>query len=330
MSDDDTPADDGAAPGPAAQGGEPPGEQTNAWLERVTGVGSSVRQALTVPALALVSALVIGAFIIAVTDLDNLRLWGSDPGEAFRSTFGGIFDAYKALFVGSVGSPRAISESLFAATPLIFAGLAVAIGFQAGLFNIGANGQMHIGGMAALWVSFGVALPILIHIPLAIAAAIIAGATWGALAGFLKARTGAHEVITTIMLNFVALFLVNYLLKTSVYQAPGRNDPISKAADESARFPTLFGDHRLHIGFLVALLAVWFAWWLIYKTTLGFEFRAVGANPDGGPVRGYERGMDLRLGDGGLGGAGRDRRRQSDSRPGAISRNIQLCREYWL
>ena len=269
----------------------PPDDQNTqqeipAWFERVTGVGTSMRQALIIPALALLTALVIGAIIIAVTDLDNLRLWGSDPGEAFTSTFRGIFDAYKALFVGSVGSPRAVAETLFAATPLIFAGLAVAVGFQAGLFNIGANGQMHIGGMAALWVGFGLALPILVHIPLAIAAAIIGGAVWGALAGFLKARTGAHEVITTIMLNFVALFLVNYLLKTSVFQSPGRNDPISKAANESARFPTLVGDYRLHIGFLIALLAVWFTWWLVYKTTIGFEFRAVGANPDGGRYAG--------------------------------------------
>ncbi len=268
MSDDRLPADDGMRQDPE-------------WLKRVTGVGTSAGRALMLPALALVTALIIGAVIIAVTDVDTLRVWGDDPVEAFRLTVSGIADAYRALFVGSLGSPRAITETLFAATPLILAGLAVAIGFQAGLFNIGVNGQMHIGGMAALWVGFSVALPTIVHIPVALFAAVIAGAIWGGIAGFLKARTGAHEVITTIMLNFIALFLVDYLLKSSIFRAAGRNDPISRPAETSAQFPTLLGDFRLHIGFLVALAAVLFAWWLMYRTTIGFEFRAVGANPEG-------------------------------------------------
>jgi len=256
------------------------------WFARVSGVGSSVRQAILVPALALLTALIIGAVIIALTDLDTLSVWGEDPVEAFRLTMSGVFDAYKALFVGSFGSPRAISETLFAATPLIFAGLAVAVGFQAGLFNIGVNGQMHIGGMAALWVGFAIAVPAFIHIPLALAAAVIGGAAWAAIAGLLKARTGAHEVITTIMLNFVALFLVDYLLKSSIFQEAGRNDPISQQANPSAQFPTLIGGFRLHVGFIVALAAVAFMWWLLYRSTLGFEFRAVGFNPDGGRYAG--------------------------------------------
>ena len=257
----------------------------SSWFARATGVGSSLGQALIVPALALLTALIIGGIIIAITDIDTLSVWGEDPWEAFKLTIGGIFDAYKALFVGSVGSPRAISETLFTATPLILAGLAVAVGFQAGLFNIGVNGQMHIGGMAALWVAFTFTLPALVHIPLAILAAIVGGAVWAGIAGLLKARTGAHEVITTIMLNFIALFLVDYLLKTSFFQQPNRNDPISKAANATAQFPAL-GDFRVNIGFIVALLAVWFAWWLLYRSTLGFEFRAVGFNPDGGRYAG--------------------------------------------
>lgn len=268
MSDDRLPADDRMRQDPE-------------WLKRVTGVGTSAGRALMLPALALVTALIIGAVIIAVTDVDTLRVWGDDPMEAFRLTVSGIADAYRALFVGSLGSPRAITETLFAATPLILAGLAVAIGFQAGLFNIGVNGQMHIGGMAALWVGFSVALPTIVHIPVALFAAVIGGAIWGGIAGFLKARTGAHEVITTIMLNFIALFLVDYLLKSSIFRAAGRNDPISRPAETSAQFPTLLGDFRLHIGFLIALAAVLFAWWLMYRTTIGFEFRAVGANPEG-------------------------------------------------
>ncbi len=255
------------------------------WYRRVTGVGSSVKDAILVPALAVLTALIIGGIIIAITDVDTLSVWGSDPAEAFRLTIAGIVDAYKALFVGSVGSPRAITESLFAATPLIFAGLAVAVGFQAGLFNIGANGQMHMGGMAALWIGFSLTLPMFIHIPLAVLAAIVVGGLWGGIAGFLKAKTGAHEVITTIMLNFIALFMVNYLLKTSLFQEPGRNDPISQQVNESAQFPTL-GDYRLNIGFLIALGAVWFVWWLMYRSTLGFEFRAVGFNPSGAKYAG--------------------------------------------
>jgi len=258
----------------------------SSWYARVTGVGSSIGQAIVIPLLAVFTALLIGAFIIAVTDVDVLPLWGSDPGEAFSQTISGIFDAFKALFVGSLGSPRAISETLFAATPLIFAGLAVAIGFQAGLFNIGVNGQMLIGGMAGLWVGFSIDVPMIFHIPLALIAAIIGGGLWGAIAGFLKAKTGAHEVITTIMLNFIALFLVDYLLQSSLYQQAGRNDPISQPANASAQFPTLIGSYRLNIGFLIALAAVAFSWWLMYRSTIGFEFRAVGFNPDGGRYAG--------------------------------------------
>ena len=273
MSDDRRPTEDGMRQDPE-------------WLKRVTGVGTSAGRALMLPALALLTALIIGAVIIAVTDVDTLRVWGDDPVEAFRLTVSGIADAYRALFVGSLGSPRAITETLFAATPLILAGLAVAIGFQAGLFNIGVNGQMHMGGMAALWVGFSISLPTIVHIPVALFAAVIGGAIWGGIAGFLKARTGAHEVITTIMLNFIALFLVDYLLKSSIFRAAGRNDPISRPAETSAQFPTLLGDFRLHIGFLIALAAVLFAWWLMYRTTIGFEFRAVGANPQGGRYAG--------------------------------------------
>ncbi|MCL1602221.1 MAG: ABC transporter permease [Actinomycetia bacterium] len=258
----------------------------SAWYARVSGVGSSLAQAMIVPVLAVLTALIIGAVIIALTDVDTLPLWGSDPAEAFRLTMDGIFNAFKALFLGSLGSPRAISETLFAATPLILAGLAVAVGFQAGLFNIGVNGQMLIGGMAALWVGFSLDLPAIVLIPLALAAAIVGGAFWAGIAGLLKAKTGAHEVITTIMLNFIALFLVDYLLKSSIYQAPGRNDPISRPANVAAQFPRLLGDHRLQIGFLVALAAVAFVWWLMYRTTMGFEFRAVGFNPDGGRYAG--------------------------------------------
>jgi simple sugar transport system permease protein len=189
----------------------------------MTGVGESAGRALLVPALALVLALVVGAFIIMVTDVDAWRMMGEDTGAAIGDMLSGVLVAYRELFQGAFGSVRAISETLFTATPLILAGLAVAVGFRTGLFNIGARGQMYIGGLFALWVGLHVELPAVLHIPLAVAAAIVGGGLWGGLAGFLKARTGAHEVITTIMLNFVAAFFVLYVLKTSVFQAEGRS-----------------------------------------------------------------------------------------------------------
>jgi len=272
------------------QGGPPedrmPDKGYPEWFERVTGVGSSIGQAMVVPVLAFLTALIIGGVIIILTDLDTLRLYGESPGEAAKESIIGVWEAYKALFLGAVGSPRAISDTLFSATPLILAGLAVAIGFRAGLFNIGVNGQMLIGGMAALWIGFSFSLPMFVHITLALFAGIIGGAVWGGLAGLLKGKTGAHEVITTIMLNFIALFLIAYLLKTSFFQAVGRQDPISKVVAESARLPTLFEGGRVHIGFLVALAAVFFTYWLLFKSSIGFEFRAVGFNPDAGRYAG--------------------------------------------
>jgi simple sugar transport system permease protein len=257
----------------------PPGR--SGVLDEITGVGSRLRAALLVPALALLTALLIGGLIIAVSDVDLLKLWGSDPGKAFTDTLALVGRSYKALFEGSIGSANALSETLFAATPLILAGLAVAVGFQAGLFNIGGEGQMLMGGMVGLYIGFTLSLPTVLHIPLALIGAVIGGGVWGGIAGLLKARTGAHEVITTIMLNFIALFLVDYLLKSTVFQQPGRADPISKSIDTTAQLPRIFGSsYRVNLGFLVALAAAGFIYWLLFKSSIGFEFRAVGYNPD--------------------------------------------------
>ncbi len=247
----------------------------------ITGVGSRMRSSLLVPALAVFTALLIGGFIIAITDVDTLRLWGSDPGQALSDTISTVWGAYKALFEGSFGSINAISETLFAATPLIFAGLAVAVGFQAGLFNIGAEGQIVIGGMSALYVGITFDLPGIVLIPMCLLGAMLGGGAWAGIAGLLKAKTGAHEVITTIMLNFIALFLAQWLLKTTVFQQPGRQDPISKPINEGAQLPNLFGsDYRVTIGFLIAILAAVVVQALMYRSTIGFQYRTVGANPD--------------------------------------------------
>lgn len=237
------------------------------FTQRLT-TATDLRTAVVIPLLAIFTALVIGVLIIMATG----------------SSFGDAMTAYGALVQGSVGSLRAISETLTAATPLILAGLSVALAFRAGLFNIGAEGQALIGGMFAVWVGFSITgLPLLVHLPLAVLAGIVGGAAWGFIPGFLKARTGAHEVITTIMLNYIALRLVDYLLKTSVFQREGRNDPVSKNIEPSAQLPAFLNGIdpalRVHAGLFIALAAAFLVYWLLFRTTIGFEFRAVGANP---------------------------------------------------
>ncbi len=262
------------------------GDGSSKLFRDLTGIGVNWRDSLLVPLLAVVTALAVGVVVIALTDIDALRMWGNDPGGAFDKTWDTIWGAYKALFVGSFGSLRAISETLVGAAPLILAGLSVAIGFRAGLFNIGTEGQMLVGGMFALYVGITVHLPIVIHLPLALLVGAIGGAIWGGIPGLLRARTGAHEVITTIMMNFIALRLVDYFLKTTLYQVPGRDDPVSQNVDVSARLPRLFGyldrsDVRVSAGIILALLMAYATYWLLFRSTLGFEFRAVGYNPDG-------------------------------------------------
>ena len=257
----------------------------------ITGVGRfDWRSNLLIPALAIVAALFVGAVIIALGDLDTLKLWGSDPGQAASDTWGTVRGAYAALFKGALWGLGPISETLTRAGPLILAGLAVAVGFQAGLFNIGAQGQMLVGGMFALVVGFQLSMPIFIHLPLAIIAALIGGGIWGAIPGYLRAKTGAHEVITTIMLNFIALRLVDYFLTVDFFQKEGRNDPVSKDVLDTARYPKLIDflnpRYRVHLGIAVALLAAFAIWWLLFRSTVGFEFRAVGANPDGAKYAG--------------------------------------------
>ena len=260
--------------------GEEPGTESRQTLRRMTGVNESWWRGLVVPGLSLLLALIVGGFIIMVTDVDAWRVMGEDPVAAIGEMLNDVWVAYRALFTGAFGSVRAISETLFTATPLVLAGLAVAIGFQTGLFNIGARGQMLMGGLAAVWVGLHVDLPAVLHITLAILAAIVAGGIWGGITGLLKARTGAHEVITTIMLNFVAAFFVLWALKTPAFQAEGSNLPQSAPLPETVRLPPIFGEqYRVNIGLIIALAAVLFVYWLMYRSTLGFEFRATGYSP---------------------------------------------------
>jgi simple sugar transport system permease protein len=163
----------------------------------------------------------------------------------------------------------------------------VALGFRAGLFNIGAQGQMLVGAMFAVWAGIYLDLPTPIHVLLAIAAGIVGGMVWGGIAGLLKARTGAHEVITTIMFNFIALYLVQWLLSIPLFQEAGRNNPVSTAIEPTARLGPIFGStYRVTIGFLIAIAAVFFVHWLLYRSSWGFEFRAIGLNPQAGAYAG--------------------------------------------
>ena len=246
-----------------------PGPVATEVLRRVVVTRFDIEDIVLVPVLAVVIALILGGIIMFATGIDLPTI-----GEAFG-----------ALFIGSVGSLSAISETLTAAAPLTLAGLGIALGFRAGLFNIGAEGQLVLGGVAAVAVGFSFSgLPAFIHLPLALLAGMVVGALWAAVAGWLKAATGAHEVITTIMLNFIAMRITDYLLRNPPIQKPGRSDPISQSVLPSAQLPRLLTwfdpTMRVHAGILLTIIAVAVVYWLLFRTTVGFEFRASGSNPD--------------------------------------------------
>jgi general nucleoside transport system permease protein len=186
--------------------------------------------------------------------------------------------AYVALFEGAFGSVNAIVHTLIFATPLVLAGLSVALAFQAGLFNIGAQGQFLMGALGA--VAMGVAVqdqPPIVAIPLALGAGLLGGAAWGFIPGFLKAISGAHEVVTTIMLNYIAVATLAAVVSGPLDQ-PGSPSPITDDVGNAA-FPIIIGADG-HGGILLALAAVFIVAWLLGRTTLGFEIRTVGASPD--------------------------------------------------
>ncbi len=285
-------------------------------------------QPLTIPALAIFSALVFGSIVIVLTDLPVLnafKTFTSAPGAAFSAAWAAIVTAYSSLFEGSLGSPSAIiaalqsgdseaiakafypvTDSLVAATPYIFAGLAVAVGFRCGLFNIGVEGQLFIGAICSVWVGFAVkGLPAIIHIPLALLAGAAGGAAWAFVPAILKAKTGAHEVINTIMMNYIAFRLSEWLLNGPLMR-PGTANPVSPFIEPSAELPRFFPDPiRFHAGFFIALAVAAFVYWLLFKTTLGFELRTVGANPNAAKYAGMNITRNIVIGmclSGALGG----------------------------
>lgn len=259
-----------------------------------------------VPLLAILTAVLIGAVIILISA-------PPEKGNPFIVTI----NAFKGLFVGAFGDwtnpstiPAALSGTLVESTPYILAGLAVALGFKAGLFNIGAEGQLLMGAIAAaavgVWLPkwLGVSsLPAIIHLPLTLLAGMAAGGLWGAIPGYLRAKTGAHEVINTIMLNYIALRILDYLIVNGPMRAQGASLQRTPFVQASAALPKFIAIERdpsltegqryapiisttnstwdlsLHVGFVLAILAVIFIWWLLNRTPKGFEIKTVGMNP---------------------------------------------------
>ena len=255
-----------------------------------------------IPGLAIITALIAGSILIVFTNLDVLAaLKNGAIGTVFSAGWNAILTAYGSLFEGSLGSPAAMvaalrsgdqaaiiqafypfTDSLVAATPYIFAGLAVAVGFRCGLFNIGVEGQLYIGAICSVWVGFALkGLPAIIHLPLALLAGAAGGAVWASIPAILKAKAGAHEVINTIMMNYVAFRLSDWLLSDKgPLKRPDSPNPVSPLIEKSAELPRFFPDPiRLHLGFFIALGVAVFIYWFLFKTTLGFELRTVGANP---------------------------------------------------
>jgi ABC-type uncharacterized transport system permease subunit len=256
-----------------------------------------------IPVLAVLTAFIVGSVFILITDFNNMQRLGTDPVGAIASAAGGIIAAYQSMLAGAFGDPakiaaaiqggsprqiaaaiRPITETLVAATPLIFTGLAVAVAFRTSVFNIGVEGQFVLGAFGAT-----VALLVLKDLPppipliAATIAGVLTGAAWGFIPGFLKARTGAHEVITTIMLNYVAAQIVLFGLRSDFLRQEGSSQPISKVLTPIARVPGMldpFGlpSIRLHYGFVVALIMAVVVSWFLFKTTKGFELRAAGFN----------------------------------------------------
>lgn len=229
-------------------------QKSNPWLDILSVV------------LALIAGLLVGAAIIATSD--------ANVGEAFG-----------ALFQGAFGSSKAFQKTLLEATPLIFTGLAVVIAFRGKIWNIGGEGQFFAGAMMTAWVGTTFAeLPQPILVPLIILGAMLGGALWAGIAGFLRARYGINEIIVTVMLNYIILFILSYLLQ-GPWRDPGSSYLQTISFTEASYFPFLFGT-RLHIGFVLALVFAFLVYLLLWKTPLGYEIRAIGINPESAKYKG--------------------------------------------
>jgi len=258
-----------------------------------------------VTVFSVVLGLVVGALVIIATSPVILHSWSlvfSSWGGIFHAlkvTLDNVGAAYRSIFTGSIVDPpqfwhalttgkdwtvalTPISETLTYTAPLLIASIGVGIAFQAGMFNIGANGQAVMGGIVGTAAGSMLHLPTVVHVPLTLLAGILGGVIAGIIPGLLKAFTGAHEVIITLMLNYVIAFFLIYTLLSTALQQPGQQNDVSRYLDPTAQLSPLFGAHsglRVNWGIIIAGIVVVFAWWFLERSTLGFDFRVTGANP---------------------------------------------------
>ena len=285
---------------------------------------------ILVPILSVVTAFLFGAIVIVLTDLENLSKLGEDPAGAILGAIGGVGRGYGAMLSGAFGDPgrivtalqsgsaadiasaiRPLTETLVNAMPLIFVGLAIAVSFRAGMFNVGGDGQFIFGALGASATAILLetsGLPLFLILVLSILIGTLLGAVWGFIPGFLKARTGAHEVITTIMLNYVAAQIVFFALVHTFVQQPGSGQPIGRPTTY-LDVPVIFNlpAIRLDWGFVVALGMAAVVSWLLFRTTKGFELRAAGFNMTAARYAGMSAGGSMMLAmaiSGGLAGMG--------------------------
>ncbi len=216
---------------------------------------------ILIPVISVVLGLLSGAIIMLV--------FGYNPIEG-----------YAALWNGAFGDMYFFGETIVKVTPYILSGLAVAFAFRTGLFNIGVEGQVFVGWLAAVWVGTAFDLPMVIHLPLAIIAASIAGGAWGFVPGFLKARFGVHEVIVSIMMNYVALYTCNAIIRSVLTDNDDKTEYVKDSASlASTWLSDLTGFSRLHFGFVIAIIGAIIMWFILEKTVKGYELRSVGFNP---------------------------------------------------
>jgi simple sugar transport system permease protein len=251
----------------------PTSPETPSLQERIAGALPTLLSSL----LAVGIALLAGGAVIALS--------GDNPLPAFE-----------ALFAGAFGGQRALAETLVMATPLILGGLAFAVASRAGLFNIGIEGQMVLGGLCAgLAGAWDPRLPLFIHLPLALLVGMAAGGLWGFIPGFLKARTGAHEVITTIMLNYLAYRISTVVIGQGNFPLVNPALQATQPAVDAASLPILVGGTRLHAGFPIALVAAAIIWFVLYRTVFGYKIRTVGLSPGASAYAGISWGRTIAL-----------------------------------